>query len=157
MHYKGCVFHRVVTAYLCQSGDIKCGNGTWSQSIFSHNNPEAKFADENVILRHAGPGVLSMVNEGPDSNGSGFYIDFVENERVRYYMLPAAIMPVMKLSYLVSFLSIGSLQLNDKNVVFGVVCSEDSIAVLFEMERQGSLSGKPRETIMIADCGQLYP
>ena len=98
-----------------------------------------------------------MVNEGPDSNGSGFYIDFVENERVRYYMLPAAIMPVMKLSYLVSFLSIGSLQLNDKNVVFGVVCSEDSIAVLFEMERQGSLSGKPRETIMIADCGQLYP
>jgi len=41
--------------------------------------------------------------------------------------------------------------------VFGVVCSEDSIAVLFEMERQGSLSGKPRETIMIADCGQLYP
>jgi len=82
MHYKGCVFHRVVTAYLCQSGDIKCGNGTWSQSIFSHNNPEAKFADENFILRHAGPGVLSMVNEGPDSNGSGFYIDFVENERV---------------------------------------------------------------------------
>ena len=48
-------------------------------------------------------------------------------------------------------------QLNDKNVVFGVVCSEDSIAVLFEMERQGSLSGQPRETIMIADCGQLYP
>jgi cyclophilin family peptidyl-prolyl cis-trans isomerase len=82
MHYKGCTFHRVVTAYLCQSGDIKRGNGTWSQSIYAHNNPEQKFVDENFILRHAGPGVLSMVNEGPDSNGSGFYIDFVENEQV---------------------------------------------------------------------------
>jgi hypothetical protein len=47
--------------------------------------------------------------------------------------------------------------MNEKNVVFGVVCSEESMAVLFEIERQGSSAGQPKEPVTIADCGQLYP
>jgi cyclophilin family peptidyl-prolyl cis-trans isomerase len=127
MHYKGSPFQRIIKGKLCQSGDIKHHDGTWSQSCFAFNE-EHLFDDENFTLRHTGPGVLSMCNRGPNSNGSGFYISFVECN-----------------------------WMNDKNVVFGCICNRESMEVLFQIENLGSFSGIPKKNVFISDCGQLFP
>merc|ERR1712146_242681 len=121
LHFKGSAFHRVINNFMCQGGDFTAHNGTGGKSIYG-----AKFADENFNLKHTGPGILSMANCGPNTNGSQFFLCTAKT-----YWLDGA------------------------HVVFGQVKDQESFKVVQAIESVGSQSGKTRAPVQIANCGQL--
>ncbi|ELR22208.1 peptidylprolyl isomerase H, putative [Acanthamoeba castellanii str. Neff] len=119
--YKGSNFHRVIKGFMIQGGDFLNGDGTGSASIYGD-----KFADENFEVKHTEPGLLSMANSGPNTNGCQFFItcdacDWLDN----------------------------------KHVVFGKVI-EDGLRVVRMIENVSTIgsNNKPKLPIAITQCGQ---
>ncbi|KAL8951755.1 MAG: hypothetical protein Q9222_002276 [Ikaeria aurantiellina] len=123
--YKGSKFHRVIPEFMLQGGDFTRGNGTGGKAAVFDTD---KFRDENFVLKHTEPGLLSMANAGKNTNGSQFFITTVVTS-----------------------------WLDGKHVVFGKVRDEESMKVVRAIEATGSSSGKVSysKSPTIVDCGVL--
>merc|ERR1711953_915354 len=115
--YKGTIFHRIIPQFMLQGGDFERFDGTGGQSIYGPS-----FEDENFLIKHASPGLLSMANSGPNTNGAQFFITTVKTP-----------------------------WLDGKHVVFGRVDDQESFNVVKRIEALGSSGGTPSKQVVITD------
>ncbi|XP_046543730.1 peptidyl-prolyl cis-trans isomerase 7-like [Haliotis rubra] len=120
LHYKGCVFHRVIKEFMIQGGDFTKGDGTGGESIYGET-----FKDENFTDKHTKPGLLSMANCGPNTNGSQFFITTVVTS-----------------------------WLDGKHVVFGKVVEGMDIVEKLEAV-DTDRGDAPKKRCLIHDCGEV--
>ncbi|KAK3905752.1 peptidyl-prolyl cis-trans isomerase [Staphylotrichum tortipilum] len=121
--YKGSKFHRIIPDFMLQGGDFTRGNGTGGKSIYGE-----KFADENFKLKHDKPGLLSMANAGPNTNGSQFFVTTVVTS-----------------------------WLDGRHVVFGEVADAASFKIVKSLEATGTSNGSIPGNIKptIVDSGEI--
>ncbi|KAG5018039.1 hypothetical protein JHK87_013894 [Glycine soja] len=113
-------FRALCTGFMIQGGDIVHHDGRGYESIYG-----GTFPDENFKIKHSHAGVVSMVNSGPDYNGSQFFITTVKTG-----------------------------WLDGEHGVFGkVVQGMDSVFAI--EGGAGTYNGKPRKKVVIADSGEI--
>ncbi|OLP81313.1 Peptidyl-prolyl cis-trans isomerase cyp5 [Symbiodinium microadriaticum] len=76
-HYKGSILHRMIPGLMIQGGDFENANGTGGESVWSR-----RFADEGFRDPVSRRGLLCMANDGPNTNGSNFFVSFAEAEHL---------------------------------------------------------------------------
>jgi len=105
---------------MAQGGDFTKSDGTGGESIYGQ-----RFADENFIRKHLGPGVLSMANAGRNTNGSQFFMTFRTTTH-----------------------------LNGKHVVFGkIVEGLEVLRTMERVPTDGD--DRPFDDVIISDCGEI--
>eukprot|EP00943_MAST-04B_sp_MAST-4B-sp1_P006938 g6938.t1 len=75
LNYQGTYIHNITPGFMCQGGDFVTGTGTGGPSIYG-----VFFDDENHNVSHSERGIVSMVNKGPNTNGSQFFITFTDTK-----------------------------------------------------------------------------
>lgn len=148
--YKNSTFHRIIPGFMIQGGDITRGDGTGGKSIYG-----TKFEDENFVLKHTMPGMLSMANSGPNTNSSQFFVTTVATPWLdNKHVVCCANEFCVFVTFNLNSTCINRYHLfNAFHQVFGQVIQ--GMDVVKKIEECGSKSGKTSKKVTIANCGEV--